>query len=61
MKQYVRIFSNQYNNIDIQINDYLEEHPNYVIYEISFYCDKALVVFNVTDPPTHSVARGITF
>ena len=63
-QQYVKTFSNYDKSIDTQINDYLREHPNYEICKTSFYpqmanCDKVLVVFNIGDPPTYSVARGV--
>ena len=54
MKQHVKVFSDIYQKfIDDQINDYLAEHPNYIIDKISWVgedynaYDRVLVVFNV--------------
>ncbi len=52
-------------NIDVVINDFIKAQPHYIIEKISFdskfgnSCgDRALVVFTIGDPPTHSVAKG---
>lgn len=65
MRQYVKQFSNYDRCMDILINEYLEEHPNYEIDKIFLLgngplSDKVLVVFNVKDKPTYAVARGVT-
>lgn len=64
MKQYVKQFSNYDRCLDNVINDYLEEHPNYEIDKIFLLnngqlSDQVLVVFNIGEPPTYSVARGV--
>lgn len=65
MRQYTKIFNDYQRPIDDQINDYLTEHPNYEIYLISWIgeasdaSDRVLVVFNIGEPPSHSVARGV--
>lgn len=65
MKQYVKQFSNYDRSIDDVINDYLEEHPNYEIDKIFLLCngalsDRVVVVFNVGELPSRSVAVGVT-
>lgn len=62
MKQYVKLFSAYTTSIDTDINDFLKKHPEHSIDKITFASgssDRALVVFNVKDPPTYSVARGV--
>ena len=62
MKQYVRLFSAYVISIDTDINDFLKKHPEYSIDKIAFASgnsDRALVVFNVKEPPTYSVAHGV--
>jgi hypothetical protein len=65
MKQVVKLFTGYegYDNwVDININKFLEEHPNHIIDKIAFASeenDRALVVFNIKEP-THSKAVGIT-
>lgn len=64
--QVVKLFSaTEDKDIDKVINDFIKAQPNYIIEKISFDAkfdspcsDRALVVFNVVDPTTHSVARG---
>ena len=64
--QVVKLFSaTEDKDIDIVINDFIKAHPYYTIEKISFDSkfgspcgDRALVVFTIEDPPTHSVARG---
>ena len=64
--QVVKLFSATVDkDIDTVINDFIKVQPHYIIEKISFDSkfgsprgDRALVVFNVVDPPTHSVARG---
>lgn len=65
-QQCVKIFDDC-PKIEDKINDYLKEHPNYLIDKIVcmkrleglWNIDRVLVVFNVADPPTYSVARGV--
>jgi hypothetical protein len=52
MKQFVKQFHNLDNRMDDVINDYLEEHPGYLIDKIFLlgngdFSDYVLVVFNV--------------
>ena len=55
MKQYVREFDNFHKHLDDALNNYLEEHPNYVIDKIRVLGqaldkrDRILVVFNIVD------------
>lgn len=60
MKQFSQIFSMnpaRYNqvSIDIQINDYLKEHPDYKVSSVSYagigQLEKALVVFDIIKMP----------
>ena len=64
MKQYVRQFSNLHKHLDDTLNDYLKEHPNYSIDKITVLGqamdkdDRILVVFNVGEKPSHTIASG---
>jgi hypothetical protein len=60
MKQVVKLFTGYDSYVDTNINNFLEEHPNYIIDKITFTyegSDRALIVFNVKEP-THSKAIG---
>ena len=64
-QQCVKIFDDCL-KIEDEINDYLKEHPNYLIDKIVcmkrleglWNIDRILVVFNVKELPTYSVACG---
>ena len=63
MKQYVKLFTGFGISIDTQINEFLTVNPNYVIDKITFdsdSSDRTLVVFNVGELPSRSVAVGVT-
>ena len=58
MKQSVKLFSAYTTSIDTDINNFLKKHPEYSIDKITFASgssDRALVVFNVKEPPTARV------
>jgi hypothetical protein len=63
MKQVVKLFTSYNTSIDIDINKFLEEHPNYTIDRITLDTRSgdaliiALIVFNVKEP-TNSKAIG---
>lgn len=54
MNQYVKMFNSYTKKLDDIINDYLEEHPNYIIDKIAFAGqamdknDRVLIVFKET-------------
>ena len=63
-RQQVKNFSNWEGNLDIDINNYLNDHPGYEIDKIVFYPPKeynnlALVVFNINESTTYSTAKGM--
>ena len=66
MKQYVKTFWDKLGVVEMNLNDFLEEHPDYEISKITMTEDdrdyvKVLVVFNVIPvAKTYTVARGVT-
>ena len=60
-QQYVKLFIGFSESVDTQINEFLNKHLNYTIDKITFSgrsTDRALVVFNVGEEPSYSVASG---
>ena len=65
MKQYVKTFWDKLGVIEAQLNEFLDDNPNYEIYRLTMTEDedyvKVLVVFNINPiEQTYAVARGVT-
>ena len=66
MKQYVKTFWDKLGVVEVNLNEFLNEHPNYEISKITMTEDdrdyvKVLVVFNIIPiEESYTVARGVT-
>ena len=67
MKQYIKTFWDNLGVIEKELNDFLNEHPDYEIYKVTMTQNndttfvKVLVVFKINSiTQTYAVARGVT-
>ena len=66
MKQYVKTFWDKLGVIEAQLNEFLDDNPNYEIYRLTMTEDdrdyvKVLAVFKINPiEQTYVVARGVT-